>query len=251
MNDFDHLRAIRAMNDFVERFRKQKDLLTWVRQELDRTDSNPAFTYFTHLGNRNSCLVSENDRSVSLTADELNRRLHLAFSDRGVYIGDLYCNAIDHAIASLLRFLSHRDNTCAMQENVPGYTPTENAYVHEEGAAAEVRIAWLGVLNFFEQVYPHGIRIVTSLRNTEPYANMFPTKSWDCICFSRCTGYPFTMDGPVIRPLTEDRAQICDFHGNALFEGSNAEVMEALMRFTPPDWNHASQGDSETYLNYK
>src|SRR5258708_4271848 len=93
---------------------------------------------------------------------------------------------------------------------------------------------------------------------------LFPFTSLVWLCFSRCTGYPFSGDCPSVcssrwipdlaaRPTPEQRAAlgsekpytVADSKGRFLGEGNAAEAIELIVRHLPPNCGPAVQGTAD------
>src|SRR5262249_37534363 len=81
---------------------------------------------------------------------------------------------------------------------------------------------------------------------------LFPFTSLYSLCFSRCTGYPFSGDcpsaapaGDIRRGAADPRFRVTDAKGGLLGEGTAAEAVEWLVQHLPPNCGPAVQGTAD------
>ncbi len=66
------------------------------------------------------------------------------------------------------------------------------------------------------------------------------------LCFSRCTGYPFTYDTPTVTPIFEtDQYLIRTSEGNEIGSGSASEALEIVLNNLPNGIGPEVKGTSE------
>lgn len=71
---------------------------------------------------------------------------------------------------------------------------------------------------------------------------LFPYMSMMALCFSRCTGYPYTGDCPVVIPVGPGRYRVMDRAQKMLGEGSAAEAVQFVLSHLPPECGRAVKG---------
>lgn len=105
------------------------------------------------------------------------------------------------------------------------------------------------------------IPLVEKAMETPALRQLFPYASHVWLCFSRCTGYPFSGDCPHVcssrwiptmeaRPSNEQREDlgpvkaytVADAKGKFLGEGDAAEAIELVVRNLPPNCGPAVHG---------
>jgi hypothetical protein len=106
-------------------------------------------------------------------------------------------------------WLCHDVTTQALAAAFPFVRPAEKARAFDEGR--EVAYAW-GRLHA-DGSHAALRAFVDLARRDDAVGQLFPYTSLSTLCFSRCTGYPFTRDTPTVTPL-----------GTRLFRGPQYEV---------------------------
>lgn len=77
-------------------------------------------------------------------------------------------------------------------------------------------------------------------------AKLFPYTSLWTLCFSRCTGYPFTKDTPTVTPIADKQQYLVRASdGMELGAGSASEALKMVLEHLPKDIGPAVRGTSE------
>jgi hypothetical protein len=139
---------------------------------------------------------------------------------------------------------------------------------HEQGAAAEVEQQWQTLYSRVKndelrQGFTLLVPLVEKAMEVPVLRRLFPFTSLFSLCFSRCTGYPFSGDCPSACPsryavwqgyLTpEQRAAlgpekpytVADSKGHFLGQGDAAEAIELIVPHLPPNCGPAVQGTAD------
>jgi hypothetical protein len=74
---------------------------------------------------------------------------------------------------------------------------------------------------------------------------LFPYTSLNIFCFSRCTGYPFTLDTPFVRPVMENWYEVMSASGLVLGRGDAEAAAELVVANLPPGCGPAVPGTAD------
>lgn len=73
----------------------------------------------------------------------------------------------------------------------------------------------------------------------------FPYTSLSMLCFSRCTGYPFTRDVPYFQPIGNRRFKVMSMKGELLGEGNARTAVQIAANHLPPGCGPARRGTAD------
>jgi hypothetical protein len=142
---------------------------------------------------------------VAVAARE--RLFLLEFWSHGVVLASGKCPDLYETASAIHRWVSDPQLRVAYLSSAFDWVKAKDgANAFEEGR--EVEWKW-GRLLQEEDRLPE-IRTLAARAATEPRLRiLFPHTSMHTLCFSRCTGYPFTRDTPCITPLWDGRYGVC------------------------------------------
>lgn len=124
----------------------------------------------------------------------------------------------------------------------------DRAKAHEENS--DVQFAWE---HYFESTKKYNTEIrefIKAAYKKKQLKELFPYMSLNRFCFSRCTGFPYTNDIPLVAPAGSDLYQIVDYNQTKVFAEGNAEfIAEKLIEFLPPGCGPAVKGTAKDLNN--
>jgi hypothetical protein len=145
---------------------------------------------------------------------------------------------------SIHSWVADKMGVAQMEERFLFFKATSHAKTFEQGK--EVETSWaqlrcrarvpddLRLESFIEIAWAH-----PALRVLFPYTNYF------ALCFSRCTGYPYSGDCPAVVPTVEGRFAVLNPRGSLLGEGSAAEALDLVVRNLPVNCGPAVKGTAD------
>jgi hypothetical protein len=159
------------------------------------------------------------------------------------------------------------ESSCGeLQQRFPFVSVEATAEFHERGAAAEVERQWQTLYGRIknDDSKVELVPLLEKAMEVPALRQLFPFTSLVWLCFSRCTGYPFSGDCPSVcssrwipdeaaRPTAEQRAAlgpikpytVADSEGHFLGEGDAAEAIELILQHLPPNCGPAIQGTAD------
>jgi hypothetical protein len=200
--------------------------------------------YHTKKTSRYSVNFEQSDRiaGVMLAAEE---RLFLVdLWDQGVQMGSAQTPDLNGAVGVIHAFLADQLSTAELHERFPFLTIGDQAQVHELGAAAEVAWQWDNVKRHAAEFSPDLLPLLNTLVDRPPFNQLFPYMSLEALCFSRCTGCPYTGDCPVVVALGTDDYEVRDMRGKTFGRGDKNTALDLLITNTPPTFGPAVQGNA-------
>lgn len=177
---------------------------------------------------------------VSLAAEE---KLYLTdFWRDGVCLGHGKTANIEQLARCLDGWLTTSVTTAQLAEQFSFVRPYPNAAFYNDGQ--EVVYQWKSILH---DPGRQGIRSFVELAIQDPtLSKLFPYTSLWTLCFSRCTGYPFTKDTPTVTPIVGNQQYLVRASdGMELGAGSASEALKMVLEHLPKDIGPAVRGTSE------
>ena len=196
------------------------------------------------------CEVGQRRARLSIASE--HRGFHLSCWSQGVVYGSGWAPSPAAVADALFRFVSGASSCVEMVEAHPWFSADSWAH-HERGAEAYVGWKWGRLLERFRSAEREVVglpELVEAAFRKEELRRLFPFTSLYLLCFSRCTGYPFTNDCPSVCPDRGGQGFVV--FGSNLGSGvesrcSTAETaIEQLVRLLPPGLGAAVHGTSES-----
>jgi hypothetical protein len=119
--------------------------------------------------------------------------------------------------------------------------PNDKAMAFDEGR--EIEYAW-------EAIHMDSSRIdlqafVTLAIKDEILNKLFPFTSLNRLCFSRCTGYPYTSDTPIVIPVGDQKYEVRAPDNYSLGSGTAVEALRIIREQLPLNIKPAIKGTAE------
>ena len=121
----------------------------------------------------------------------------------------------------------------------------------EAGPEAFTRRRWQSLLKAAVE-YPQNEKlrpVVQGARKTPELNRLWPFTSMRRLGFSRCTGYPFSGDCPLIAPVAGEKYQVIGGSGEAVGHGDAREAVALAVRHLPPGCGSAIHGTASDLTN--
>jgi hypothetical protein len=132
--------------------------------------------------------------------------------------------------------------TKAIHEKFSWVTPKAKADAFESGN--EVEWKWQQMLS--NTSHSEELRLAVLRASENPRLRMlFPYTSLFTLCFSRCTGYPFTQDVPCITPTGPGQFSVTHMNEEPIGKGDIGTCIDLVVAHLPPDCGAARRGTAE------
>jgi len=180
---------------------------------------------------------------LTLRADQ--RQFIFELHARGAFLARGAAPSLDAIARAFGRWLGSSCTAAEIAAELPFVTPEPDAEAYENNTVAEVR--WQGYLARASTKPGELAPFVTAaarrpeLRQLMPYTSMFQ------LCFSRCTGFPFTQDTPRVQPVRGGSGfeVVAPITGAILGRGDAEEAVELVLRHLPPGIGPAVPGTAD------
>lgn len=211
-------------------------------------------------------VVQQDQRFSQIKIAKHQRLFMMDFWDRGVCLAHASTPVLAKVAEVINAWIAKDVSTAELQRQFPFVSVEPTADSHEKGAAAEVERQWQALYSRVKSEEHHAelVPLVELAMEVPVLRRLFPFTSLVWLCFSRCTGYPFSGDCPsacssrwipeeTARPTPKQRAAlgrprrytVADSKGNFLGEGDTAETIELLVQNLPANCGPAIQGTAD------
>lgn len=196
-------------------------------------DSNPGFSPETYAR------IEKDNKfcQIYIAAEE---KLYLPdFWRDGVCLGHGNTPNIDLLAQCIDFWLMTHASTKQLADKFTFVTPDIDATIYDEGR--EVEHKWRSILS--DPTRKEIKTFVELAINDLILSKLFPYTSLLTLCFSRCTGYPFSYDTPTVTPVFEtDQYLVRASDGNEIGFGSANEALKMVLDNLPIDIQPAIKG---------
>ncbi len=159
----------------------------------------------------------------------------------GVMLGQGNTDHIDLLAECLNFWLSGNCNTQDLAAKFSFVRPSPKAVVFDEGN--EVAYTWNQILHDPSDNALKGF--VALAVQDKILSALFPFISLNTLCFSRCTGYPYTTDTPTVSPVAIAQYLVQDHNGAIIGTGTASEALKMVLENLPDHIGPAVKGTSE------
>ncbi len=171
-----------------------------------------------------------------------NRLFVFDFWARGVCLANGQTPDIIEMAQAINTWIMTDCNTANLAARFHYVLANDVAEYYERGEEVEYR--WLSYLRktpSFPQMRP----IVISASRRPQLRQLFPYISYNRLCFSRCTGYPFTTDTPYVQMLLDGRYKVVSASGDDLGCVDEEEAADLVVANLPEGCGPAVPGTAD------
>lgn len=186
----------------------------------------------------------------------------LDFWERGVVLAHGSTTELPDVARVIHTWIAGEVSTGELQSRFPFVSVEPRAAFFESGAAADVEEKWQSLYRHLKSEKAGALAtLVEEAMKLPALRQLFPYTSLVWLCFSRCTGYPFSGDCPIVcssrwiptmeaRPTKEQREAlgpvkaytVADAKGKFLGEGDATEAIDLIVRNLPLNCGPAVHG---------
>ena len=185
--------------------------------------------------------VEEGSRFSQVYIAAKERCFLFDFWNNGVALAHGQTPDLDAMSRAIDKWISGKVGTGLLTLEFPFVKAEDVASAFESGGEVEYR--WQSYLAAMTHPELHKLVRVAA---TRPQLRMlFPFTSMYNLCFSRCTGYPYSGDLPYIHPTEAGQYQVCDRSSRVLGKGNVEEVVNITIANLPAGCGPAIAGTAE------
>jgi len=187
--------------------------------------------------------VEFGSRSSHVKIGAKQRIFQFACCARGVLLANGQTQSLHELALAIDRWLGSHDTAAELAAQFPFVTPEEHASVYERGLEVEER--WREYLTGMGKRFPQLVQFLQAAAGKPKLRRLFPFTSMTQFCFSRCTGYPFTRDTPIVQPLPAGIYEVVSPDGQVLGRGNGEEAAGLVVQHLPPGCGAAVAGTAD------
>jgi hypothetical protein len=165
----------------------------------------------------------------------------LDFWARGVMLAQGQTPLLDEMARAIDKWVASSCGTADLAATFRFVAVEPRASAYERGEEVEER--WQSYIS--EIAIPELPPFVEAASRRPQLRQLFPYTSMNIFCFSRCTGYPFTLDTPFVRPVKENWYEVWSASGVVLGRGDAEAAAELVVANLPPGCGPAVPGTAD------
>jgi hypothetical protein len=185
--------------------------------------------------------VESGSRSSQVYIGAEERLFIFDFWARGVMLAQGQTPHLAEVARAIDKWVASSCSTADLAAAFRFVTVEPEAEAYERGAEVEERwrsyISGIGV--------PELAPFVEAASRRPQLRRLFPYTSLNMFCFSRCTGYPFTLDTPFVRPVKKGWYEVVSSSGVVLGRGGAEAAAELVVANLPPGCGPAMPGTAD------
>lgn len=165
------------------------------------------------------------------------------FWESGIMLGNVLTDSLANLVEVLKLWLETSIRLTELSKKFEFVKPDEKAEYFETGH--EVEWQWKSLQIYIPQNFPELVPFLNEASNNSRLNKLFPFTSMNTFHFSRCTGYPFSRDCPVVMPLEGNKYKVFLPNREFIGEGNAKEAVELIIQNLPPNTNSAIRGTKD------
>lgn len=184
----------------------------------------------------------ENGKKFSQIYIAANEKRYLPdFWKEGVCLADGGTESLNELAKVLDCWLCNDITTKMLSDKFSFVKPNEKAIAFDENR--EVEYTWKHIQN--DSTRSELKEFVDIAIKDKIVSKLFPFTSLNRLCFSRCTGYPYTHDTPMVIPIGNSKFEVRTGSNRLLGSGTAQDVLKILNDNLPLDIKPAIKGTAE------
>ena len=173
------------------------------------------------------------------------RMFSFDFWSLGVCLAHGATPEVSEVANSIDKWITTRCQTGELARLFPFVRVSAEAAAYEGGTEVETR--WKTYLTSMGKNIPELAPIVAAASTEPRLRQLFPFTSLNRLCFSRCTGYPFTNDTPLVASRGKNEYEVISSAGKSLGRGNASDVIALVVAALPPNCGPALPGTAEQF----
>ena len=165
------------------------------------------------------------------------------FCNRGVVLAYGRTQDLGDAARAINRWVGSECTMAGLASDFDFVSVEPHAESYERGDEVEHR--WRDYLARRDDSFCQLEAIILAASRRPELRQLFPFTSMNTLCFSRCTGYPFTRDTPHVRPLSNGRYEVFGPNGQALGLGDAEAAVRLVVANLPTNCGPALPGTAD------
>ena len=192
----------------------------------------------------------ERDERFSQVYIGAEQRMFLCdFWQRGVMLANAATPDLKELAATIRHWIEGLVTTRELAAEFSFVKPVDSAEAFESGSEVDHRWTWYE--DWIPRTFPELVPFFDEAKQSPELRQLFPFTSLNCMCFSRCTGYPYTDDCPAAIPVGGIRSVVLGefdvrLRGQLLGSGNGKEAVRITVANLPENCGPAVAGTADT-----
>lgn len=165
------------------------------------------------------------------------------FWQDGIALGNAHTDSLIDLAKGLKEWLETTINLTELAEKFEFVKPDEKAKYFEAGR--EVEWQWKSLQKYIPRDFPTLVPFLNEAIQNPVLYQLFPFTSMNTFHFSRCTGFPFSKDCPVVFPLENGEYKVFDSKREFVGQGNAKEAVSLVIKNLPSNVGAAIRGTAE------
>lgn len=154
---------------------------------------------------------------------------------------------LDDTARAIERWVSSNCTTTELIREFTFVRTTSTTKWYEEGE--DVVRRWQSYLKAVNDRFPDLASFIQVASEQPELSQLYPFNNYHSFCFSRCTGYPFTMDTPYVTPSGDGQYHVFSPNGMLLGHCDADAAVRMVVENLPPNCGPAIPGTAEEVLS--
>lgn len=191
--------------------------------------------------------VESNKRFSQIYIGSEQRMFISDFWQDGIALGNAHTDSLIELAKVLKEWLETTINLTELSKKFEFVKPDEKAKYFEAGR--EVEWQWQSLHNYIQRDFPCLVSFLNEASQNIILNQLFPFTSMNTFHFSRCTGFPFSKDCPIVIPIESkaenNKYKIVDSKGKYIGEGNARDAVKLVIEHLPPNIGAAMRGTAD------
>jgi hypothetical protein len=187
--------------------------------------------------------AESNNRFSQIYISAEQRMFTCDFWQNGVALGNSYTDSLIDLARVLHEWIETEISITELSKKFMFVTADEKAEYFEQ--EREVEWKWQECQKYIPENFPELVPFLNEASQNPKLRRLFPFTSMNTFHFSRCTGYPYSGDCPVVVPLENNRYKVLDSKGEFIGEGNATEAVELVVSHLPFNSGTAVKGTAK------
>lgn len=161
----------------------------------------------------------------------------------GVCLANGQTNELNELVTVIDFWLLNNVSTNELSETFTWVEPNNKAIAFDENR--EVEYAWNSYVQ--DENFKEFREFIKIAKQDEIIGKLFPFTSLMRLCFSRCTGYPYTYDTPIVIPIIDEKGtyEVRSNNGVIIGRGTAIQALMILKSHLPKNIKPAVKGTAD------
>jgi len=190
--------------------------------------------------------VEAGPRFCTIDIGAKERLFLMSFWCRGVMLAQGRTPDLSDAARTVNQWVGSDCTTAGLSSEFAFVEVQPDAESYERGEEVEWR--WRHYLTNIGEWHPELVALVQAAAGRRELRQLFPYTSHFNLCFSRCTGYPYSQDTPIVCPQPDGQYEVVSREGHVIGRGDAEAAVRLAVEHLPAGCGSAIPGTAADLL---